>query len=99
MTATGSPSHERRDRTAGLRSLVGEPLMTRPPVFSLHRFHPLRITNWANTDGADMKSYEFVRINSSDIFTNQLPAANRTQSSRSEVLRTITYWLKSNEIP
>jgi len=66
MTATGSPSNEGRDRTAGLGSFVGEPLRTRPPGFSLHRFHPLRITNWANTDGADMKPYEFVHIYSSE---------------------------------
>jgi len=31
MTATGSLGPEGSDRTAGLGSFVGEPLMTRPP--------------------------------------------------------------------
>ena len=43
MTATGSPRHEGSDWTAGLGPFVGEPLMPRPPGFTLHRLHPLLI--------------------------------------------------------
>jgi hypothetical protein len=43
MTATGSPRREGSDWTVGLGPCVGEPLMTRPPGFPLHRLHLLLI--------------------------------------------------------
>jgi len=51
MTAIGSLRPEGSDRTAGLGSCVGEPLMTRPPGYSLPplpSFHDYL----ANIDGA-----------------------------------------------
>jgi len=99
MTATGSPSNEGRDRTAGLGSFVGELLRTRPPGFSLHRFHPLRITNWANTDGADMKSYEFVQIYSSEaIWTIASSKAHSVLPDR-RPYEPLFYESKSDAIP
>jgi len=51
MTAAGSPRPEGSDWTAGLGSCVGEPLMTRPPGYSLPLL-PSFHDSLANIDGA-----------------------------------------------
>jgi hypothetical protein len=52
MTATGSPSHEGRDWTAGLGSFVGEPLMTRPPGSPFSAPTPVKSQGLTLTEGA-----------------------------------------------
>jgi len=51
MTAISSPRPGGSDRTAGLGSCVGEPLMTRPPGYSLPPL-PSFLESLANIDGA-----------------------------------------------
>jgi len=51
MTAISSPRPEGSDRTAGLGSCVGEPLMTRPPGYSLPPL-PSFHDSLVNIDGA-----------------------------------------------
>jgi len=52
MTATGSPSHEGRDWTAGLGSFVAEPLMTRPPGSPFSAPTPMKSQGLTLTEGA-----------------------------------------------
>jgi len=52
MTAAGSPKPEGSDCTAGLGCCMGEPLMTRPPGYSLPSFPSFILIPLANIDGA-----------------------------------------------
>jgi hypothetical protein len=52
MTAAGSPRPAGSDWTAGLGSRVGEPLMTRPPGYSLPPLPSFVLIPLANIDGA-----------------------------------------------